>query len=209
MGIASYIIFISGSRSSYLCVIVSFIIVLVKNKAIHPILKVATTFAIIYATLFFIQDEKSAIYNRIEKTEMQLESGEESRVEMAILSISVVMKEGTAFFHGVGFDNTENAIYESTGIELNKAIHNSYLQIFIEGGIFVFVYFLAVFVIYTLSLYIYYDVRKFVFFPTLIIISFFESNYGAGQFLFFPWMFFMVYYIHYNSIQTPVDETTG
>jgi hypothetical protein len=37
-----------------------------------------------------------------------------------------------------------------------------------------------------------------------MIIPFFESNLNAGQFLFFPWMTFLFYYLHVQSGQWPI-----
>jgi hypothetical protein len=52
--------------------------------------------------------------------------------------------------------------------------------------------------------YVLFDSRRFIFLPTFMIIPFFESNLNAGQFLFFPWMTFMFYYLHAGSRQYPI-----
>jgi hypothetical protein len=197
---ALYLVYISGSRSSYLCLAITFIIIVFNSGKLGLISKFFISCLVVGSTIYMLQDENSAINNRIQKTEAQLENGE-SRFEMAQVAIETMFNNPKTLVTGFGFDSFREGILHYSGIKFKLPSHNSYLELLSTTGIFTFAFFFIFVVINGIFKYLIYDIRRFVFFPTIMIIPFFESNLNAGQFLFFPWMFFLFFYVHYNSKQ--------
>jgi hypothetical protein len=193
----------TGSRSSYLCLAVSLVILVVNSRRMKFLLKVLAGTIIVGFTGYALGDPESALNQRLEKSEQQLEKGE-SRLQMAEIALETMLENPELLLTGFGYDNFREGIALYRGIELDLPSHNSYLELFITTGFFSFLFFLVFLVLNTLVRYVLFDSRRFVFLPTFMIIPFFESNLNAGQFLFFPWMTFMFYYVHAGSQQYPI-----
>jgi O-antigen ligase len=193
----------TGSRSSYLCLAVSVLVLVVNSKRMGVLAKFLITIVVVGASYLMLADPDSALNSRIRKSEQQLNTGE-SRFEMAEIAFETMTTKPWLLMTGFGYDNFREGISYYSGIEIDMPSHNSYLELFITTGFFSFAFFLVFLVMNALLLYGVFDVRRFVFFPTFMIIPFFESNLNAGQFLFFPWMTFMFYYLHVRSVQRPI-----
>lgn len=198
----------TGSRSSYLCLAVSMVILVVNSKRMQFLLKVLTSLLIGGITSYLLGDPGSALNQRIEKSEQQIERGE-SRLQMAEIALETMLDNPELLFTGFGYDNFREGIARYRGIEIDLPSHNSYLELFITTGFFSFLFFLFFMVLNALVRYLLFDVRQFIFLPTFMIIPFFESNLNAGQFLFFPWMTFLFYYVHAGVRQYPVPSREG
>ncbi|MBD0254333.1 MAG: O-antigen ligase family protein [Cytophagales bacterium] len=203
VGLSLLTLLTTGSRSSYLCLVVSVVVLVVNSKRMGAAAKLLILIGVTGATYVMLADPDSALNNRIRKSEQQLQQGE-SRFEMAEMALETMTQRPGLLITGFGYDNFREGISYYRGITLDLPSHNSYLELFITTGFFSFILFLVFLVLNGIGLYLAYDVRKFVFFPTFMIIPFFESNLNAGQFLFFPWMTFMFYYLHRQSWQIPV-----
>jgi O-antigen ligase len=195
----------TGSRSSYLCLALSLVILVVNSRKMSLIAKVVTAILITAATSYQLGDPASALNKRIEKSENQLEKGE-YRFQMADVAMDTMFENPELLLTGFGFDNSREGIAQYTGITFALPTHNSYLELFITTGLFSFAFFLIFLVLNAIIKYILYDIRRYIFLPTFMIIPFFESNLNAGQFLFFPWMTFMFYYVHSGSRQIPIPR---
>lgn len=125
---------------------------------------------------------------------------------MAGLALRVLDQNPNLILTGFGYDNFRNGIKAYTGIELELPSHNSYLELLTTTGAISFLFFFFCFFLNAVVQYIWYDIKKFVYLPTLLLIPFFESNLNSGQFLFFPWMTFMFFYIHCRSPQIPFPD---
>jgi O-antigen ligase len=193
----------TGSRSSYLCLAVSVLVLAVNSKRMGVLAKLLITIVVVGASYLMLADPNSALNSRIRKSEQQLNTGE-SRFEMAGIAFETMTSEPWLLMTGFGYDNFREGISHYSGIEVDLPSHNSYLELFITTGFFSFAFFLIFLVMNALLWYGLLDLRRFIFFPTFMIIPFFESNLNAGQFLFFPWMTFMFYYLHVRSWQKPI-----
>jgi O-antigen ligase len=193
----------TGSRSSYLCLAVSVLVLVVNSKRMGVLAKLLITIVVVGAGYVMLADPNSALNSRIRKSEQQLDTGE-SRFEMAEIAFETMTTKPWLLMTGFGYDNFREGISYYSGIEIDMPSHNSYLELFITTGFFSFAFFLIFLVMNALLWYGLLDLRRFIFFPTFMIIPFFESNLNAGQFLFFPWMTFMFYYLHVRSWQSPI-----
>lgn len=196
---------ITGSRSGYLSLAITLMIIIANSNRIAFSSKIFMCIATVGLTYYMLNDPKSAINARIEKSEMQAKKGE-VRLEMATLALRVLDNNPNLILTGFGYDNFRNGIKAYTGIELELPSHNSYLELLTTTGAISFLFFFFCFFLNALVQYILYDIKKFVYLPTLLIIPFFESNLNSGQFLFFPWMTFLFFYIHCRSPQVPFTE---
>ncbi len=196
----------TGSRSSYLCLALSLVILVVNSRKMSLIAKIITAILITAATTYQLGVPDSALNKRIEKSEKQLEEGE-YRFKMADVALDTMLENPELLLTGFGFDNSIEGIARYTGITFKLPTHNSYLELFITTGLFSFTFFMVFVVLNAVVKYVLYDIRRYIFLPTFMIIPFFESNLNAGQFLFFPWMTFMFYYVHSGSRQIPIPRT--
>lgn len=204
---ATFLGFISGSRSSYLCVAFSIFLLVFFSKKLSVFAKIVSIILIAVLTNIGLNMIDSAISSRLLKSEYELEQGA-IRFQLINSGIQAILENPTMLLHGVGFDNFRYAIGDLVDEARSTPVHNSYYQVFIENGIIVFTYFFIMIAGTAVVKYVKNHVRRFVFFPTLMIIPFFESNFGAGQFLFYPWMFFMIYYVQYSNQQIAITEKT-
>ena len=193
----------TGSRSSYLCLALSLVLLVFSSKKVKVYAKVLMTILIVGLSYYNLANPESVVNKRIQKSEQQLEKGE-SRFQMAEIALETMLDNPLLLLTGFGYDNFQEGIAQYRGIELELRSHNSYLELFITTGFFSFLFFLVFLVLNALVRYVLFDIRQFVFLPTFMIIPLFESNLNAGQFLFFPWMTFMFYYVHAGSRQYPI-----
>ena len=86
-----------------------------------------------------------------------------------------------------------------------KTYHNSYLEILFGCGLPVFLLFL--YFSFLRPIYVFFKIFSnfFPLVPPIVIIPFFESNFTAGQFLFFPW--FILTCIAGLKLKTKYNET--
>lgn len=200
---AIYLLLISGSRSGYLSMAIAMVIYVLFNRATGLLFK---GFVILVGLFLFLQiqyDENFALNSRMRQTENK---EKEERLIIAEAALSVVEKNTFVLLFGVGFDNFVEGVNKYTNHTMELAAHNSYLQIVVESGVFVFAFFFIGFFLNAIFKYLKFHVRKFLFICPLLVIPFFESNYGAGQFLFFPWIGTMILYIHFNSYPVIEEE---
>lgn len=204
-GVSLIALSITGSRSGYLSLAITLVIIIANSKRIAFSSKIFLAIATVGLTYYMLNDPKSAINARIAKSEQQAKKGE-SRFQMAGLALGILDNHPNLILTGFGYDNFRNGIKVYTGIELELPSHNSYLELLTTTGAISFLFFFFCFFLNAVVQYIWYDIKKFVYLPTLLIIPFFESNLNSGQFLFFPWMTFMFFYIHYRSPQIPFPD---
>jgi O-antigen ligase len=181
--ISFFLLIISGSRSSWVSVLIAFAILISRNQKIHKIIKLSIIIFSTALTTYFINDKSSAIHTRMEKTVLQLEHSnrtENARLEWAEQAFNFFEKNPHLYLTGLGLFNYE-------GLERKGGYHNSYLEVFFGGGIIIFALFAYLFLIVPIYNYIKYYSKYLLILPPLIIIPFFESNLTGGQFLFFPW----------------------
>jgi O-antigen ligase len=195
----------TGSRSSYICLALSLIILVVNSGKLSLVAKVIIALLITAVTAYQLAVPDSALNYRIEKSEKQLEEGE-YRFKMAEVALDTMLENPELLLTGFGFDNSIEGIARYTGITFKLQTHNSYLELFITTGLFSFAFFMVFMVLNAVVKYVLFDIRRYIFLPTFMIIPFFESNLNAGQFLFFPWMTFMFYYVHSGSRQIPIPR---
>ena len=191
---ALYLLLISGSRSGYLCVAVLLLMQLLGRNRLGFAARLAAVVVTLGATIYLLADPESALNHRYAKTRAQLET-REARQEAAVLGFRAFDRRENLILHGVGFDYYYEGLTKVLGRSPAKA-HNSYLEILFDSGIFVFGYFLFLIVLPALGRFIMRDARRWSYLPVVLIIAYFESNYGAGQFLFFPWFFWLCFYLH-------------
>jgi O-antigen ligase len=181
----------------------SLVLLVVNSKKVQVFAKVLMTILIVGVVYYNLADPESSVNKRIQKSEQQLEEGE-SRFQMAEIALEAMLENPLLLVTGFGYDNFKEGVAQYRGIELELHSHNSYLELFVTTGFFCFLFFMVFLVLNTLVRYGLFDSRRFIFLPTFMIIPFFESNLNAGQFLFFPWMTFMFYYVHAGSQQYPI-----
>ncbi len=190
----------TGSRSSYLCLAVTLMILVVNSKRMKFMAKVLVSVLIAGITVYMLGDPGSALNQRLRKSEQQIEKGE-SRLQMAEIAFETMLDNPELLLTGFGYDNFREGIARYRGIQIDLPSHNSYLELLITTGFFSFLFFVVFLVFNAVWRYVRFDIRRFVFLPTFLIIPFFESNLNAGQFLFFPWMTFLFYYVHAGARQ--------
>jgi O-antigen ligase len=190
----------SGSRSSYISIAMTLLILVFQNQRLKFSSKFLISLLIVGGSFYVLQDENSAINKRIQKSEQQLKTGE-ARKELLEAAIEVMEDHPLLLITGLGYDMSVEGIRAYKPIDNKLRLHNSYLEVLVSTGGFTFLFFMIFYVLNAIYSYVRYDMRTFVFLPTLIFIPAFESNLNAGQFLFFPWMTFLFFYIHYRSPQ--------
>jgi O-antigen ligase len=108
----------------------------------------------------------------------------------------IVLRETSSFFqgnqdfylHGFGWGVFVEAYQQFISPTAEMDMHNTYLQLLFEVGIFPFAYFLIVFLIPTVYKFLMHY-RNYLIFIPFIILPYFENNLNSGQFVFFPFMF--------------------
>jgi len=198
-------IVLTGSRSSYVSLAAATLVLVLRSQQITFNYKVFISLFIFAFAYYIITSPDSVINLRSQYAEIRQTKGE-IRFELAEQALETMMKYPTLIFTGFGFDNFKSGLYAYGGIKTELASHNSYLELLFSSGIFTFLFFVIFFAFNAFVKYITYDSKFFVYMPMLLIVPYFESNLNAGQFLFFPWMTFLFYYIHVNSLQFPISE---
>ena len=196
---------LTGSRSSYISLATATLVLVLRSRQISFNLKAVVSFFIFIFAYYIITSPDSVINLRSQYAEVRQVKGE-ARFELASMAFHTILKYPTLVFTGFGFDNFKAGLSAYGGIKTELASHNSYLEIFFSSGIFTFLFFLIVIVGNAIIKYIKFDSQQFIYLPMLLIVPYFESNLNAGQFLFFPWMGFLFYYVHAGSLQFPVSD---
>jgi O-antigen ligase len=194
LAITLWLLLITGSRSSYLALGVTLLVLLVFARGLALFPKMLISLAIAVAVFYALNTEESALAQRLTKTQTQL-AHIEPRLRSAQLAFQALTLQNHRYVTGLGFDVYTESIRQITRIKPTNA-HNSYLELFVTTGILVFGLFVLAFLLPTLLRYFWFDARAFAFLPPILIIPYFENNLGAGQFLFFPWMFILFWYMH-------------
>ena len=186
--IALLILFASGSRSAWVSTILTVVILLWRWKNIGIFSKMALLSVVIFCVSYFLADPQSAFYARWDKTQVQMEGGEQAsdRYVWAMDAYRSLQSNPSQFVTGRG-------LFDYEGLS-NRGYHNSYFEILFGNGLIVFFMFVYLFVFKPLYYYLRYYSRYFLTFFPLLIIPFFESNLTAGQFLFYPWFSYMMFY---------------
>ncbi len=198
-------IVLTGSRSSYVGLALSSAILIARNQKISIYFKAAALSCILAFAYYIVASPDSVVNLRSKYAGMRRQRGE-IRFQLAKKAFDVFTNDPEVLFTGFGFDNFRAGLEIYADVRTDLASHNSYLEILFSGGILTFLFFLIFYVINAFWVYIRYDSPYYVFLPSLMIIPYFESNLNAGQFLFFPWMTVLFYYIHVRSLQIPVQE---
>jgi O-antigen ligase len=187
--IALLILFASGSRSAWVSTILTGGVMLFRWKNISAIAKIAIIFITSLTVSFFLADPDSAFYARWDKTQRQLDKGEAEagRYQWALDVYRKFQAEPEQWLTGRG-------LFDYVGLEHAGGYHNSYFEILFGCGVFVFAYFLYLIVFRPGYFFFRYYSKYFLTFFPLLIIPFFESNLTGGQFLFYPWFSYMMFY---------------
>lgn len=207
-GACLWLMLISGSRSAYLSFGVVLIVLTLAGRGIGVLQRFAIVIGTILAVYYLIDNTESAVNQRLRKTETQLETVE-PRLLSARQAFHALDTHEERYITGVGFDLYSEAIGRIMNVYPRKA-HNSYLELFVNCGAIVSLIFLFGLVLPALGRYFRFDARDFAFAPPILIIPYFENNLGAGQLLFYPWMFLFFWYLHdtrwRSRAQAPTHE---
>lgn len=203
--LALWAIVLTGSRSSFAALALSTLVLVLRSKQISIYLKIAATICILGFAYYIIASPDSVVNLRAQYADIRKQKGE-VRFKLAEQAFGIFTTNPEVLFTGFGFDNFRAGLQYYAGIRTDLASHNSYLEILFSGGLFPFLFFVIFFALNGFIKYVRFDSQYFIFLPTLMVIPYFESNLNAGQFLFFPWMTFLFYYIHVSSLQFPVAE---
>ena len=182
-------VIITGSRSSLLGIsIVTILYALtLKNKALY--LVAGATCISIFLVLFSNQIGSYSEQVSFQKREEAKEEGLSVRTYREdVLNDAVKMSWGNVggFFLGFGPGKFKETISKNIRkYRFNElSSHNTYLEVFITGGIFCFIAFVLLYLILPLkNFYLKKRELLFVFLP-IILIAATEDNFGLGQFLF-------------------------
>ncbi len=182
--LATYLLIVSGNRTSWLAVALCLVAVLFYFKGIPLYQKVVIFISPVILFSYLISQKNDAVLFVIERTERKSASGDEGRLERLDLIINRFFETPSRWFTGVGLFNYDAFTKEGKGI---SNYHNSYFEILFGLGIPLFLMFM-VFMLYEPLKQFLNRVSKYdlLLIPVLLI-PFFESNLTAGQFLFFPW----------------------
>ena len=198
-------IVLTGSRSTYIGLAAGALVLVVRSGRISVQLKIGVTLCILAFAYYIINSADSVVNLRAQYADIRQQKGE-IRFELAQKAINLLLEHPGLIFTGFGFDNFRAGLETYGGIKTDLASHNSYLELLFGSGLFVFLFFMIFFAINALRKYVIFDSPQFVFMPMLLIVPYFESNLNAGQFLFFPWMTFLFYYVHVTSSQRQVVD---
>lgn len=189
-----WLLLISGSRSGYLSLGAVLLVLFLAGRNIGLLPRLGIVLGAVLAVLYLVDNTESAVNQRLRKSESQLETVE-PRLLSARQAFHALDTHEERYITGVGFDLYGEAIWRITNVYPRKA-HNSYLELFVNCGAIVSLIFLLGLVVPALFRYLRYDAGDFAFVPPILIIPYFENNLGAGQFLFYPWMFLFFWYLH-------------
>ena len=198
-------IVLTGSRSSYVSLAVATMVLVLRSQQISFSFKVIVGLCIFVFAYYIITSPDSVINLRSQYANIRQTKGE-IRFELADKAFQTMLKYPTLIFTGFGFDNFKAGLSAYGGIKTDLASHNSYLELLFSSGLFTFLFFLIFFAANAILKYLRFDSSRFVYVPMLIIVPYFESNLNAGQFLFFPWMTVLFFYIHASSQQISVSD---
>jgi len=198
-------IVLTGSRSSYAGLALSSAILIARNKRISVYLKAGALTCILAFAYYIVMSPDSVVNLRSKYAGIRHQRGE-IRFQLAQKAFEVFTNDPSVLLTGFGFDNFRAGLEVYAKVRTELASHNSYLEILFSGGLLSFLFFMIFYAVNAFWVYFRYDSQYFVFLPSLMIIPYFESNLNAGQFLFFPWMTVLFYYIHVRSLQIPIHE---
>lgn len=196
---ALYITLVSGNRASWLSLILSMLIFVVRLKTVRLDFKFLLMIVPIAGVIWFSKIPNSSLNARLEMTQTQFERGEE-RLNTANTVIKYFNQKDILWLTGVGMFN-----YKIIANMPLSDYHNSYLEILFGGGLILFLMFISFMVLRPIYHYVKYYSKYYLLFSPLLIIPFFESNITGGQFLFYPWFIFMLLY-NINPEKTLVQK---
>jgi len=198
-------IVLTGSRSTYIALAAGALVLVLRSHRISFQLKIGVTLCLLAFAYYIITSPDSVINLRAQYADIRQQKGE-IRFELAQRATELLLQYPGLLFTGFGFDNFRAGLETYGGIKTDLASHNSYLELLFGSGLFVFLFFMIFFAFNALRKYVVFDSQQFVCMPMLLIVPYFESNLNAGQFLFFPWMTFLFYYVHVTSWQRHVAD---
>jgi O-antigen ligase len=202
IAVSLYLVFISGSRSALLSLAVIVLILLLRppfSSFLYTAIALLFTLFLMYKLL---QDPKSALQTRFEKTKIQMEHGN-SRSKVASALFSHFNENPAYYIHGIGPFN-QPRVHRLTGA---NGVHNSYLDVLFGAGAPAFLLFAFILMVRPGWIYFRNFSSRYLIFPPLVIIPLFESNLTGGQFLFFPWMGLSIF-LSYVAPMTPPETQT-
>jgi hypothetical protein len=189
-----FLILVSESRSSLLIMALS-IIMIIAGPRVSPGYKIVTVVAIIAVFLINFQfgliDLDSSRFNDKllgDKTNL----GKEFRVQVFENTKNFFYFHQQYYLHGFGWGVFVPAYQQFVDSTNDMDMHNTYLQLLYESGVFVFIIFLLVFFIPAAIKYFVFLSKYLIFLP-FVILPYFENNLNSGQFVFFPFMFTLFY----------------
>jgi len=185
--LSTYLILISGSRSSIISLALAIVIMLFRYKGISTFYKTFILISSIAGVLFLLADEDSGLNLALTRTETQREQGE-ARLDITNVMLNHFDKNPDLWIRGLGFFNHKPLKDSPLGI---NGYHNSYWELLFGLGVPVFLLFLSFMVFRPILNYSRFFSKWVLIFPPILLIPYFESNVTAGQFLFFPWFTFM------------------
>jgi O-antigen ligase len=199
--VSLYLIVTTGNRSSWISLIISIIVLIVRYQSMRRNFKVLLLSLVISFAIWTAAAPESSINMRYADTEDQIQNGEE-RFNTAKMGFETFNNKKILWLTGAGmFNYDEVAPFRELG-----SYHNSYLEIFFGGGIILFILFCLFMVFRPVGNYFKYYSKIFLIFPPLAIIPFFESNLTGGQFLFYPWFMLMLLF---NLAPPDVSKNTN
>lgn len=202
--LGAYLVLISGNRTSWLSLILVALVFIFKYKRLRFYQKALISLLPLALIVYLIQDPKSAINVRAEKSQTQQAKGE-SRFNRAQLMVSYFNQSPDLWVTGIGMFNKDKI----KSITSWPGYHNSYFDVLFGSGIMVFAIFLYFIVLRPVWNYLRYYATYYLFFIPLLVIPYFESNLTGGQFLFFPWFtaaLFMGYSPHFAKIKVGLNS---
>lgn len=180
--VSIYLLIISANRTSWLALTLVVTYLFFRKSNIKPIYKYAILLSTTFIVIYLLNIENSAINFVLNKNLRQTEEGE-PRLLVAKYMLSIFNSDFSLWFTGVGF--YDHSLLR--GRSLLSSYHNSYLEVLFGCGIPLFLIFL--YLSFIRPVYIIFKNYSSLF-PVVIpilLIPYFESNFTAGQFLFFPW----------------------
>jgi len=186
--LSSYLILITGSRSSMISMALAIVVLLVRFKRVSNFFKVFILICSIMGIFFLLADEDSGLNVALSRTEVQREQGE-ARVDITNVMFDYFEENPIQWLKGIGFFN--HKVLENSYLGL-KGYHNSYWELLFGIGLPLFLVFLSFMLFRPTINYVLYYSKWVLIFPPIAIIPYFESNITAGQFLFFPWFTLML-----------------
>ncbi len=181
--ISFYLLIISANRTSWLALLLAFVYLLLKGTKVKGRYLLISLILVITFLFTLVDIPGSAINFVIEKSQGQQQTGE-ARFIVANFMFDYFNHHKSLWLTGVGFFNHAHLSNLRTNL---SGYHNSYYEVLFGCGIPVFLIF--IYFSFLRPIYVFYK-NYATFFPILIpilLIPFFESNFTAGQFLFFPW----------------------